>query len=216
MNGNGCDNGNGGVTVKMRGFCDYRKTLEEMRAFTDARGENDCDELWLLQHPPVYTLGQGANMRDVLQSNGVPVVRADRGGRATYHGPGQAVAYILLDLRRRKMGPRELARRLESAAAGLLAEHGIAAAGDIKAPGVYARGKKIASLGLRVRRGCCYHGLSLNVAMDLSPFDGINVCGFPKLQCTQMADFGFSGGAESVMHDLANHLRASLEKGAQP
>lgn len=199
------------IAVKMRGVCDYRQTLNEMRAFTDNRDAKTEDEIWLLQHPPVYTLGQAGKLEHILSPGDIPVIRTDRGGQATYHGPGQLIAYALLDLRRRSFGLRELARRLESAAASLLAEHNISAKGDARAPGVYTGGKKIAALGLRVRRGCCYHGLSLNVAMDLSPFDGINICGYEGLQCAQMADFGFRGGAEEVMPQLARCLCARLQ-----
>lgn len=178
-----------------------------MRDMTERRTAQVEDELWLLQHPPVYTLGQGGERRHILSPGAIPVVHSDRGGQATYHGPGQVVAYLLLDLRRMRLGARAFVRKLQQVISETLAGYGISASGDIGAPGVYVDGKKIAALGLRVRGGCCYHGISLNVAMDLSPFDGINVCGYETMQCTQMADMGFDGGAEDVMPVMARHLQ---------
>lgn len=181
-----------------------------MRAITDKRTAQFEDELWLLQHPPVYTLGQGGESRHILSPGAIPVVRSDRGGQATYHGPGQVVAYLLLDLRRMQLGARALVCKLQEVVVKMLALYNIDANGDAASPGVYVGGKKIAALGLRVRRGCCYHGISVNVAMDLSPFDGINVCGYETMECTQMADCGFDGGAEDVMPVMARLLRAAF------
>ncbi len=206
------------MKTQLRGFCDYQQTLQQMREITNHRTAQCQDELWLLQHPPVYTLGQSGGRRHILSPGAIPVVQSDRGGQATYHGPGQVVAYLLLDLRRAQLGARALVRCLQEVVAKVLAGYGICASDNAAAPGVYVGGKKIAALGLRVRRGCCYHGISLNVAMDLSPFDGINVCGYEGMQCTQMADFGFDGGAEDIMPVMARHLRAAFggDKMTQP
>ena len=163
------------IAIKRRGFCDYQTTLREMRELTDNRTADNIDELWLLQHPPVYTLGQSGERKHILSPGAIPIVHSDRGGQATYHGPGQVIAYLMLDLRRRQLGARKLVRLLQLTVVELLAGFDIFAAADAAAPGVYVGGKKIAALGLRVRRGCCYHGISVNVQMDLSPFDGINI-----------------------------------------
>ncbi|WP_232334957.1 lipoyl(octanoyl) transferase LipB [Pseudohalioglobus lutimaris] len=158
-----------------------------MREFTDSRDANTPDELWLLQHPRVFTQGQAGKAEHVLAAGDIPVIQVDRGGQVTYHGPGQWVLYLLVDIKRRGMGVRNLVSLIEAAIVLALAEYGIAAAPDPKAPGVYVDGEKIASLGLRVRRGCSYHGLSLNVDMDLEPFQRINPCGFEGLRVTSMA-----------------------------
>jgi lipoyl(octanoyl) transferase len=159
-----------------------------MRVFTDTRSAHTADELWLLEHPPVFTLGQAGRPEHILDVGTTPVVQSDRGGQVTYHGPGQLIAYLLLDLRRRGLGVKRLVRLLEQSVIDLLARRGIEAAARSDAPGVYVQGAKIASLGLRVRGGCCYHGLALNVAMDLGPFQRINPCGYPGLQVTQLSE----------------------------
>jgi lipoyl(octanoyl) transferase len=158
-----------------------------MKTFTDARGENTPDELWLLQHPPVFTQGQAGRAEHLLAPGDIPVIQVDRGGQVTYHGPGQWVVYLMVDLRRRGLGVRNLVDMIERSIVALLAEYRIEAAPDPAAPGVYVAGEKIASLGLRVRRGCSYHGLSLNVDMDLEPFRRINPCGHAGLRVTSMA-----------------------------
>ena len=163
---------------------DYAPTLQAMKTFTDTRGENTPDELWLLQHPPVFTQGQAEHL---LAPGDIPVIQVDRGGQVTYHGPGQWVVYLMVDLRRRGLGVRNLVDMIERSIVALLAEYLIEAAPDPAAPGVYVAGEKIASLGLRVRRGCSYHGLSLNVDMDLEPFRRINPCGHAGLRVTSMA-----------------------------
>ncbi|MFK7976961.1 MAG: lipoyl(octanoyl) transferase LipB [Halioglobus sp.] len=170
-----------------KGLVDYAPTLDAMRAFTDARTEETPDELWLLQHPAVFTQGQSGKAEHVLAPGDIPVLQVDRGGQVTYHGPGQWVLYLLIDLRRRSLGVRDLVTLIETSLVELLAEFGVEAAADPKAPGVYVDGRKIASLGLRVRRGCSYHGLALNVDMDLEPFSRINPCGHAGLQVTSMA-----------------------------
>ena len=169
------------------GLADYEPTLQAMRELTDTRDDDSPDELWLLQHPEVFTLGQAGKAEHVLAPGDTPVIQVDRGGQVTYHGPGQWVIYLLVDLKRRGMGVRSLVTLIEDSIVKLLVEYGIAAAARPDAPGVYVDGHKIASLGLRVRRGCSYHGLSLNVDMDLEPFQRINPCGHEGLQVTSMA-----------------------------
>ena len=175
------------LTLVHLGEADYAETLAAMRQYTDERDTDSPDQLWLLQHPRVFTQGQAGKAEHVLAPGDIPVVQVDRGGQVTYHGPGQWVVYLLVDLKRRGMGVRALVSLIERAIVALLAEHGIEAAADPKAPGVYVDGRKIASLGLRVRRGCTYHGLSLNVAMDLEPFQRINPCGYTGLEVISMA-----------------------------
>jgi len=172
--------------VRELGVVDYQPTLEAMRAFTDGRDPGTPDELWLLQHPPVFTQGQAGRADHLLAPGDIPVIQADRGGQVTYHGPGQWVLYVLVDLRRRQLGVRDLVSLIEHTLVTLLGEYGIVAATRPGAPGVYVAGEKIASLGLRVRRGCSYHGLALNVDMDLEPFGRINPCGYEGLRVTSM------------------------------
>ncbi len=169
------------------GTVDYEPTLQSMRELTDSRDEQTADELWLLQHPRVFTQGQAGKAEHVLAPGDIPVIQVDRGGQVTYHGPGQWVVYLLVDLKRRRLGVRDLVDLIEQSIVQLLAEYGIDAAPKREAPGVYVDGDKIASLGLRVRRGCSYHGLALNVDMDLEPFQRINPCGYAGLQVTSMA-----------------------------
>lgn len=167
----------------------YEKAWQQMRAFTDERGPDTPDEIWLVQHQPVFTQGQAGRAEHLLSPGDIPVIKTDRGGQVTYHGPGQLVVYPLLDLRRLGLGVRDLVTLLEQTVVEFLHQWGIDSAARPDAPGVYVAGKKIASLGLRVRRGCCFHGLSLNVNMDLAPFLRINPCGYNGLQMTQLADF---------------------------
>lgn len=185
-----------------------------MREWCDSAAENAPDEIWLLQHPPIYTLGQAGRAAHLLRDNGIPLVRTDRGGQITYHGPGQIVAYMLIHLRRRGWGARRLADKMQNAVVALLREYGIAARTDASAPGVYVRDAKIAALGLRIRRGKSYHGLALNVDMDLSPFADINPCGFAGLRTAQIADFSPRPLAE-VREDLARHLLRELAEAAE-
>ncbi|MCP4465865.1 MAG: lipoyl(octanoyl) transferase LipB [Halieaceae bacterium] len=168
------------------GLVEYQPTLEAMRAFTDSRDENTPDELWLLQHPPVFTQGQAGKAEHVLAPGDIPVVQVDRGGQVTYHGPGQWVLYLMVNLRRRNIGVRDLVSLIEQSLVAVLAAYNIKAVTRQGAPGVYVGERKIASLGLRVRRGCSYHGLALNVDMDLEPFERINPCGFKGLEVTSM------------------------------
>ena len=194
------------VELRRLGLVEYEPTWRAMQAFTASRGADTPDEIWLLEHPPVFTLGQAGKREHLLADIGVPVVAIDRGGQVTYHGPGQVVAYLLIDLRRRGYGVRELVRRMEQAVIGLLAGHGIAAQRLDGAPGVYVAGAKIAALGLRVKGGCSYHGLALNVDMDLAPFAAINPCGYPGMAVTRMRDLGVAAASGEVAEKLARHL----------
>ncbi len=172
------------------GRVEYEPTWRAMQAFTAARQADTPDEIWLLEHPPVYTQGQAGKPEHLIASTPIPVVPIDRGGQITYHGPGQVVAYVLVDLRRRGYGIRELVSRMEQAAIDLLAAQGVTAERRSGAPGVYVNGAKIAALGLRVKHGCTYHGLALNVDMDLTPFAAINPCGYPGLAVTDCGRLG--------------------------
>lgn len=192
--------------VRRPGLVDYRVAFDEMVRFTMERDPGTPDELWLLQHPPVFTLGMNADPAHVLDAGDIPVVRVDRGGQVTYHGPGQVVAYVLLDLGRRHLGVRALVSLLEDVVVATLARYDIRAAGRPAAPGVYVDGAKIASLGLRVRRGASYHGLALNVDMDLAPFARINPCGFPGIEVTQVAALGGPADPDRVSRDLEEEL----------
>jgi lipoyl(octanoyl) transferase len=176
--------------VRQLGRQPYQPVWHAMQAFTDARGPDTPDELWLVEHDPVFTLGQAGKPEHVLAPGAIPVLHVDRGGQVTYHGPGQIVAYPMLDLRRLHLGVRELVRRIEQAIIDTLAEWNITAIRHDGAPGVYVADAKIASLGLRVRHGCTFHGLAFNVAMDLEPFHRINPCGYAGLRMTQMLDLG--------------------------
>jgi lipoyl(octanoyl) transferase len=190
-------------TIRRLGVAEYEPTWRAMQSFTTQRNSDTPDELWLVEHPPVYTLGLNGKSQHLPRTdNGIPIVKVDRGGQITYHGPGQIVVYTLLDLRRRGLGVRALVRKLEYAVIELLAEYGIEANGRDDAPGVYVAGTKVAALGLRVRNGCCFHGLSLNVDMDLSPFRAIDPCGYPGLQVTQLRDLGIDEQAETVADKL--------------
>ncbi len=167
----------------------YPVVWEEMKQFTIERDEKTLDELWLLEHPPIYTQGQAGKAEHILNAHSIPIVHTDRGGQVTYHGPGQLVAYILMDIQRRNIGVRTLVCMLETLLIGLLKTFNINAQTRCGAPGVYINEKKIASIGLRVKNGCCYHGIALNVGMDLTPFSNINPCGYAQLQMTQMQDY---------------------------
>ncbi len=181
---------NGEAIVRHLGRVEYAPTWRAMQEFTAQRTADTPDEIWLLEHPPVYTQGQAGKAEHLIAATDIPVVPIDRGGQITYHGPGQVVAYVLVDLRRRGYGIRELVTRLEQAVIDLLAAHGVTAARLAGAPGVYVDGAKIAALGLRVRHGCTYHGLALNVDMDLRPFAAINPCGYAGMRVTQCRDSG--------------------------
>lgn len=200
-----------GPVCRQLGLRDYAGVFAEQRAFTDSRTTETPDELWFLQHPPVFTQGQAGKAEHVLFSGDIPVVQSDRGGQVTYHGPGQIVVYVLLDLNRLGYGIRSLVTRLENALVETLAGYDITAAARADAPGVYVGDAKIASLGLRVRRGCSYHGLALNVDMDLEPFSRINPCGYRGLRMTQLCDLGGPRDLAAVSALLETRLLAQLK-----
>jgi lipoyl(octanoyl) transferase len=181
-----------------------------MQAFTAARGPDTADEIWLLEHPPVFTLGLAGKREHILQVSDIPIIPIDRGGQVTYHGPGQLVAYLLLDLKRRGYGVRELVQRMEQAVIDLLADYGIEGQRRDKAPGVYVSEKKIAALGLRIKHGMSYHGLALNVDMDLTPFGYINPCGYEGLEVTQLSALGVQDSLGEVSARLLARLEARL------
>jgi lipoyl(octanoyl) transferase len=198
------------LQARRRGLLDYRQAWQEMQTFTELRTAESPDELWFLEHPPVFTLGRSGREEHLLDPGNIPVIRSDRGGQVTYHGPGQLVVYTLLDLRRRQLGVQSLVKRLEQAVIELLADHDIHAQRRDKAPGVYVEGRKIAALGLRVRKGRSFHGLSFNVNMDLAPFNRINPCGYPDLEVTQLVDLGVAATAASISGPLQSHLEQQL------
>lgn len=177
---------------------DYAESLREMRRFTDARDVSTRDELWLLEHPRVYTLGQAGRREHLLDTGSVDVIQSDRGGQVTYHGPGQLVAYVLMDIRRRGLGVRRLVEGLEQCVIDMLESEGIAGERRSRAPGIYVSGRKVCALGLRIRNGCSYHGLALNVDMDLAPFQGIDPCGYAGLEATQLRDLGISWSVDQA------------------
>ncbi len=192
------------------GRVEYEPTWRAMQEFTAGRSADTPDEIWLLAHPPVFTLGMAGKREHLLADIGVPVVPIDRGGQVTYHGPGQVVAYLLLDLRRRGYGVRELVRRIEQAVIALLGDYSVAGERLAGAPGVYVGGAKIAALGLRVKGGCTYHGLALNVDMDLSPYRAINPCGYAGMAVTRLRDFVPGVTPEQVEDGLARRLVAEV------
>ena len=196
--------------VRRLGRVDYEPTWRAMQQFTAARTDNSVDEIWLLEHPPVFTLGLNAKSEHLLAPGAIPVVPIDRGGQVTYHGPGQLVVYVMLDIARRRLGVQRLVQLMEQAVIDLLAESNVTAVGRRDAPGVYVDGRKLAALGLRVKRGRSYHGLALNVDMDLEPFGRINPCGYPGMQVTQLRDLGISLDMEAVSARIESHLTRLL------
>lgn len=198
------------LTVRWLGRQDYHPIWQAMQEFTHNRTEETTDEIWLLEHNPVFTQGQNGKPEHVLNPGTIPIVQTDRGGQVTYHGPGQLMVYTLIDLRRKKIHVRELVTVLEQSVIDLLAEHNITAAAKSDAPGVYVDHKKIGSIGLRIRKGCSYHGIAFNVALDLEPFTRINPCGFTQLQ---MAQFSELGGLSSTLETgcgLVKYLMKNL------
>ena len=198
------------LAVRRPGLQPYYEVWQDMQRFTDRRTPATDDELWLLQHPPVYTLGKNGRPEHVLDPGEIPVIHSDRGGQVTYHGPGQLIVYTLLDLNRRGMGVRELVTRIENGVIELLGDYDIAANARKDAPGVYVAGRKIAALGLRVRRGCSFHGLALNVDMDLEPFARINPCGYEGLEVTQLSELAAAFEMADVESRLLAHLQRQL------
>ncbi|MEL6869210.1 MAG: lipoyl(octanoyl) transferase LipB [Pseudomonadota bacterium] len=194
--------------VSHLGLQDYEPLWRRMQAFTDNRDAQTEDELWLCEHPPVFTLGMAAKPEHVLAPGDIPLVQIDRGGQVTYHGPGQLMVYPLIDVRRHRLGVRELVCAFERSVIQLLAEHGVTAIGRRDAPGVYVDGSKVASIGLRIRRGASYHGMAVNVAMDLEPFQRINPCGMAGLAVTDFAALGIAHSVADVATQLLPHLAA--------
>lgn len=200
------------MKVRYLGLQAYNEVYEAMKAFTEERTSETSDELWVVEHPPVYTQGQNGKPEHILNPKNIPVIQVDRGGQVTYHGPGQVVIYTLIDFRSKNCGVRALVRALENAIIATLDDYGIKGVGDVSAPGVYVDGKKIAALGLRIRKGAVYHGLSLNVDMDLTPFSGINPCGYQGLEVAQMKDLSaLNVNVVEVEADLVAHLHYYLD-----
>ncbi len=200
------------LVVQHLGRVDYEPTWRAMQEFTASRTIDTPDELWVCEHAPVYTLGQAGKPEHLLTDIGIPLIKIDRGGQITYHGPGQVVIYLLIDLPRRQLKVREIVSRIEQAVIDLLAEQGAVAERHGGAPGVYVGAAKVAALGLRIKKGCCYHGVSLNVDMDLSPFAAINPCGFPGMPVTQTKDLGITLTPSQAAQALARHLSNQLER----
>jgi lipoyl(octanoyl) transferase len=198
------------LILRQLGCVDYAATFAAMKDFTATREAATADELWLCEHSPVFTQGLSGKPEHLLRDIGIPVVQIDRGGQITYHGPGQVVVYLLLDLRRRNLKVRELVQRIEQAVIDLLADYRIEAVRKDSAPGVYVAGAKIAALGLRIRNGCSYHGVSFNVAMDLAPFSAINPCGYEGLAVTQLRNLCDEDDTARVGRQLAKHLERQL------
>ena len=196
--------------IRHLGRVDYHSTWQRMQQFTDARTALSADELWFLEHPAVFTLGLTGRREHLLAPGDIPIVHSDRGGQVTYHGPGQLVVYALLDLRRAGLGVRELVTALEQSVVRYAAELGITAMAKPQAPGVYVAGRKLASVGIRIRRRASYHGLALNVNMDLEPFQRINPCGYPGLAMTQLADLAPVADVEAAAAGLRPHVLGAL------
>ena len=203
------------MRVKRLGVCAYTPVWRAMQSFTERRNTGTADELWLLEHPRVFTLGRNARREHLHDTRDIPVVRVDRGGQVTYHGPGQLVAYTLLDLDRRGLGIKSLVRLLEQAVIDLLADYRVTARRRDGAPGVYVEGRKIAALGLRVKQGRAFHGMSLNVDMDLTPFTMINPCGYPGLEVTRMSDLGIEASVPEITHQFRGHFERMLNTTSQ-
>ncbi|WP_373691533.1 lipoyl(octanoyl) transferase LipB [Azonexus sp.] len=199
------------MQVKLLGRVDYASTFQAMQDFTAQRTAETPDEIWIVEHDPVFTLGQAGKPEHLLNDIGIPVIKIDRGGQITYHGPGQVVIYLLLDLARLKIKVRELVTRIEQAVIDFLAVYGLTAERRSGAPGVYVGAAKIAALGLKIKNGCSYHGLSLNVDMDLTPFTAINPCGYAGLQVVQTRDFNIPLTAQEAGEQLSQHLLQQLD-----
>jgi lipoyl(octanoyl) transferase len=194
------------ITIKQLGVQDYETIFNCMRKFTATRNKDTPDEIWILQHPPVFTQGKGGKAEHILQETNISIVQSDRGGQVTYHGPGQLIIYFLIDLKRRSMHLRDMIDTIEQSIIKLLASYNITGHLIEKQPGVYVDNKKIASLGLHIKKGCCYHGLSLNVDMDLTPFSYINPCGYKNLEMTQMKNLGCEDSIDIVAEKLLNTI----------
>ncbi len=200
------------LEVHFLGRRDYRDVWEKMQDFTDQRSQETPDSFWVVEHPPVFTLGQAGKMEHLLAPGDIPIIKVDRGGQVTYHGPGQLVVYVLIDLKRHRLGVRQLVSALEQSIIRLLATYGIEATRRDDAPGVYVDGAKIASLGLKIRKGCSYHGLALNVDMDLEPFSRINPCGYEGLAVTQLRALGVDAPMWEIAGELCQLLHEEISR----
>jgi lipoyl(octanoyl) transferase len=200
------------MKIKDLGIENYQLSCDAMRDFTLQRDENTEDELWLLEHPPVFTQGLNGKDEHVFDTGSIPVIKTDRGGQVTYHGPGQLIAYTLVDLKRQKVGVREMVSLLENTVIAFLAAKGIESQARSDAPGVYVEGSKIASLGLRVKRGACYHGLSLNVDMDLTPFSYINPCGYQGMEMIDLKRLGITMSMEQAKQEFVSAFEKQMRQ----
>ena len=200
------------IAIRHLGLQDYEATWQDMQRYTQERNEYTPDELWIVEHNPIYTLGVNGKREHLLNTGNIPVINTDRGGQVTYHGPGQLVIYTLLDIKRLQINSRELVTLLERAMIGTLAEHGITAVARADAPGVYVQGKKIGSIGLRIKKNGSYHGLSLNNDMDLRPFDHINTCGYSDLKVTQLSDLGVTISTNQLASSVIRAFTTMLPK----
>ena len=198
------------VIIRPLGLCDYETCWKAMQEFTNHRTETTPDEIWVVEHPPIFTQGQNGKPEHLLNPGNIPVIQVDRGGQVTYHGPGQLVVYPLIDMKRKGLNVREMVTVLEKSTIDLLKKYSITAVAKCEAPGVYVDNKKICSVGLRIRRGCTFHGLALNVNMDLEPFSRINPCGFSNLEMTQIVDFTTPLDIMSTGYELVEYLIANL------
>ncbi len=199
--------------IKYLGGSDYKQTWQQMKVFTSQRSDDTTDQIWITEHEPVFTQGLNGKPEHLLNTGDIPVIQVDRGGQVTYHGPGQLVVYCLLNISRLGFGVRALVTHIENAIIAFLAGYGIDSSAREDAPGVYVDDAKIAALGLRIRKGCCYHGLSLNLEMDLSPFSRINPCGFENLAVTQLSDFNVNIGLEQAGYELVDYLIRNIISG---
>jgi lipoyl(octanoyl) transferase len=200
------------LIVRQLGLTDYESAWHDMQAFTESRSDNTPDELWFLEHPPVFTLGRNGKLEHLHDTGNIPVISVDRGGQVTYHGPGQMIAYPLLNIKRRQLGVQLLVRILEQAVIDLLSDYSLQAQRREQAPGVYIDNRKLAALGLRIRRGCSFHGLSLNVDMDLSPFAMIDPCGYSGLEVTQLRELGINAPMETISTQFQEHFERLLDE----
>ncbi|MGR8979765.1 MAG: lipoyl(octanoyl) transferase LipB [Gammaproteobacteria bacterium] len=198
------------IIYRYLGIQEYEDIWQAMQQFTEGRTAETADEIWIVEHYPVYTVGLNGKSEHLLNTGSIPVVHCDRGGQVTYHGPGQLVIYPLLDIKRLKLGVRQLVTLLEEAMIETLKKQGISADSRAEAPGVYVQGKKIGSIGIRIKKNCSYHGISLNNRMDLSPFNGINPCGYAGLEMTQLSDLGVSIGTFELAPPLIQAFTTAL------
>ena len=202
------------VTIRNLGLQDYESTWQDMQRFTQNRDAETADEIWITEHSPVYTLGLNGKREHLLATGDIPVINSDRGGQVTYHGPGQLVIYTLIDIKRLDLGVRSLVTALEQAMIFALAQYGIIAVAKCDAPGVYVNGKKIGSIGLRIKKNCSYHGLSINNQMDLTPFDHINTCGYSGLEVTQLSDLGVTVSNAELAIPVSQAILNALQNSA--